>query len=54
MKKKMCLVGYHLLLKIKNYKYYNKIFIKCMNNTVKLNFKTFLLNKVFVSPVNST
>ena len=52
-KKKMSLVRYYLLLKIKNYKYCNKIFIKCMNNTVKLSFKVFLLNKVFVSPVNS-
>ena len=33
----MCLFGYHLLLKIENWKYYNKIIFNNINSVVKLN-----------------
>ena len=33
------LFGYRFLLKTENLKYYSKIIFKCVNNTMRLNFK---------------
>ena len=50
----MGLFGYRLLLKIENWKYYNKIIFKCVNSAVGPSFKVILPNSVLVGPMNNT
>ena len=49
------LFEYRLLLKTENWKHFNKIIFKCVNSTVRSNFKVaFLKKKILASLVNST